>query len=186
VCSLSIFRLDFPPGGARLYPLAKLPAESGGRRRGDFCFGYSDLAIGAVGAGGELGGVRSRSWRDRAAQVSTACVLSRFSGWIFRLAARVFIPWRSCPPNPAVGGAAKVGKQGDCINRPFKGCLERVRPTDVYASAIGLCKDSCLIAKERCSVSRLLNDSRWALSCLRGRRVGRLIRWESTYGPAST
>jgi len=69
VCSLSIFRLDFPPGGARLYPLAKLPAESGGRRRGDFCFGYSDLAIGAVGAGGELGGVRSRSWRDRAAQV---------------------------------------------------------------------------------------------------------------------
>ena len=70
VCSLSIFRLDFPPGGARLYPLAKLPAESGGRRRGDFCFGYSDLAIGAVGAGGELGGVRSRSWRDRAAQVA--------------------------------------------------------------------------------------------------------------------
>ena len=27
VCSLSIFRLDFPPGGARLYPLAKLPAD---------------------------------------------------------------------------------------------------------------------------------------------------------------
>ena len=69
-CVLSIFRRDFPPGGARLYPLAKLPAESGGRRRGEFCFGYSDLAIGAVGAGAELGGVRSRSWRDRAAQVA--------------------------------------------------------------------------------------------------------------------
>ena len=37
---------------------------------------------------------------------SAACVLSRFSGWIFRPAARVFIPWRRCPPNPAVGGAA--------------------------------------------------------------------------------
>jgi len=35
VCSLSIFRLEFPAGGASLYPLAKLPAESGGRRRGD-------------------------------------------------------------------------------------------------------------------------------------------------------
>ena len=86
VCSLSIFRLDFPPGGARLYPLAKLPAESGGRRRGDFCFGYSDLAIGAVGAGGELGGVRSRSWRDRAAQVALRRVFSLdfqagFSAW---------------------------------------------------------------------------------------------------------
>ena len=91
MCSLSIFRLDFPPGGARLYPLAKLPAESGGRRRGDFCFGYSDLAIGAVGAGGELGGVRSRSWRDRAAQVGLRRVLSlRFQAG----AITVFIRWR--------------------------------------------------------------------------------------------
>ena len=92
VCSLSIFRLDFPPGGARLYPLAKLPAESGGRRRGDFCFGYSDLAIGAVGVGGELGGVRSRSWRDRAAQVGrvtpllpvSSCARGRRLGQRFR------------------------------------------------------------------------------------------------------
>ena len=111
VCSLSIFRLDFPPGGARLYPLAKLPAESGGRRRGDFCFGYSDLAIGAVGAGGELGGVRSRSWRDRAAQVALRRVFALdfqagFSAWrraslslgeaarrIRRSAARRFLFW---------------------------------------------------------------------------------------------
>jgi hypothetical protein len=34
-----------------------------------------------------------------------ACVLSRFSGLIFRLADRVFIPWRRWPPNPAGGGA---------------------------------------------------------------------------------
>ena len=84
-------------GGA----LAKVPAEFGGRRRGDFCFGYSDLALGAVGAGGELGGVRSRSWRDRAAQVALSLDFQE----IFWLA-RVFIPWRRCPPNPAVGGAA--------------------------------------------------------------------------------
>ena len=85
-----VFSLDFQAGFSAwrraLYPLAKLPAESGGRRRGEFCFGYSDLAIGAVGAGGELGGVRSRSWRDRAAQVALRRVFSRFSGWIFRLA----------------------------------------------------------------------------------------------------
>ena len=56
-------------------------------------------------------------------------------------------------------------------------------PTNVYASAIGLCKDSCLIAKEKCSVSRQPDGSplgsllstrstRWSPRARDPRRIG--------------
>ena len=57
MCSLWIFRLEFPAGGSSLYPLAKVPAEFGGRRRGDrharvlFCFDYGVVVDVGCGLG---------------------------------------------------------------------------------------------------------------------------------------
>ena len=61
VCSLSIFRLEFPAGGASLYPLAKVPAESGGGRRW-----HRRCQL--------PGSVRDRRHDRAAIRVSTACV----------------------------------------------------------------------------------------------------------------
>src|SRR4029077_17590358 len=53
---------------------------------------------------------------------------------------------------------AILGNKATANRSPFfkRCCIKSPVPTDGYASAIGLCKDSCLIAKERCSISRQL------------------------------
>ena len=99
------------PARARRQPRAAnlaLAAERGG---GDFLFwligGGEAAAAPAVGSTMSYRVGSSNRPLDRLVVCpSTACVLSRFSGWNFRAEVSVFIPSRRCPPNLAVGGAA--------------------------------------------------------------------------------
>jgi hypothetical protein len=84
-----------------------------------------------------------------------ACVRSGIPGWAIGL----LIRGRA----GAERRAANAGKKNKATANQspwLKRCFPKSPiPTNVYASAIGLCKDSCLIAKERCTVSRELDDS---------------------------